>query len=85
MHAPQVTALAAGRLDDGAAIDTLLVGSQTNLLAYDVESNSEVYFKVKRRPIKIKTYVHQSRYTAVTNQIYFKVIGDQSNVLQGKQ
>ena len=44
--APQVTALASGRLDDSAATDTLLVGSQTNLLAYDVENNSEVYFKV---------------------------------------
>lgn len=24
----------------------LLVGSQTNLLAYDVEKNAEIYFKV---------------------------------------
>lgn len=58
VRAPKVTALAAGRLDDGAATDTLLVGSQTNLLAYDVENNSEIYFKVN---------------------------GDQSDILQGKR
>lgn len=38
--------LAAGRLEEASERDTLLVGSQTNLLAYDVENNSDVYFKV---------------------------------------
>lgn len=42
----QVTALAAGRLEDTAERDTLLVGSQTNLLAYDVENNADIYYKV---------------------------------------
>eukprot|EP00752_Nemacystus_decipiens_P014985 g13343.t1 len=41
----QVTALAAGRIDDKSERDTLLVGSQTNLLAYDVENNADIYFK----------------------------------------
>lgn len=43
----QVTALAAGRLEETAERDTLLVGSQTNLLAYDVENNADIYFKVR--------------------------------------
>lgn len=42
----QVTTLAAGKLDSSADCDVLLVGSQTNLLAYDVEKNAEIYFKV---------------------------------------
>lgn len=42
----QVTTLAAGKLDGSADRDVLLVGSQTNLLAYDVEKNTEIYFKV---------------------------------------
>ncbi|CAM9311746.1 unnamed protein product [Scytosiphon promiscuus] len=41
----EVTALAAGRLEESSERDTLLVGSQTNLLAYDVENNSDIYFK----------------------------------------
>lgn len=45
----QVTALAAGRLQESAERDTLLVGSQTNLLAYDVENNADIYYKVRRR------------------------------------
>eukprot|EP00903_Cladosiphon_okamuranus_P009887 g9391.t1 len=41
----QVTALTAGRLEEAAERDILLVGSQTNLLAYDVENNADIYFK----------------------------------------
>ncbi|CAM9465389.1 unnamed protein product, partial [Sphacelaria rigidula] len=41
----KVTALAAGRLDEAADRDTLLVGMQTNLLAYDVDNNADVYYK----------------------------------------
>ena len=42
-----ITALAAGKLDQGleTAADTLFIGSQTNLLAYDVEKNSELFYK----------------------------------------
>lgn len=43
---PQVTALAAGRLEEAAERDTLLVGSQTTLLAYDVDNNADIYYKV---------------------------------------
>lgn len=43
---PQITALAAGKLEENAERDTLLVGSQTNLLAYDVEKNADVFYKV---------------------------------------
>ena len=40
-----ITALTAGKLDRTQDNDVLLVGSQTNLLAYDVEKNSELFYK----------------------------------------
>lgn len=40
-----ITALAAGKLDPNSACDSLLIGSQTNLLAYDVEKNAELFYK----------------------------------------
>lgn len=40
-----VTSLAAGRLNPDLESDVLLVGSQTNVLAYDVEQNSELFYK----------------------------------------
>jgi Bardet-Biedl syndrome 2 protein len=40
-----ITALAAGKLDQNSPRDSLLIGSQTNLLVYDVEKNSELYYK----------------------------------------
>eukprot|EP00953_Heterococcus_sp_UTEX-ZZ885_P040855 20877-Heterococcus_DN1.PRE.2 len=41
----KVTALAAGRLAADSQVDTLLVCTETNLLAYDVERNADLYFK----------------------------------------
>ncbi|CAM9274965.1 unnamed protein product [Ectocarpus sp. 8 AP-2014] len=41
----EVTGLAAGRLEKSAGRDMLLVGSQTNLLAHDVENNADIYYK----------------------------------------
>ena len=40
-----VTSLVAGRLNPDLESDILLVGSQTNVLAYDVEQNSELFYK----------------------------------------
>lgn len=40
-----VTALAAGRLDPDLNNDILVIGSPTNLMAYDVEHNSELFYK----------------------------------------
>lgn len=40
----KITALGAGRLDPTLARDVLLVGTQTNLLAYDVEQNSDIFY-----------------------------------------
>eukprot|EP01012_Entosiphon_sulcatum_P024785 TRINITY_DN3001_c0_g1_i1.p1 TRINITY_DN3001_c0_g1~~TRINITY_DN3001_c0_g1_i1.p1 ORF type:complete len:716 (+),score=211.22 TRINITY_DN3001_c0_g1_i1:102-2249(+) len=40
-----VTSLVAGNLNPKATSDTLLVGTQTNLLAYDVENNKDVFYK----------------------------------------
>lgn len=40
-----ITALTAGKLDPSLGNDVLLIGSQTNLLVYDVEKNSELYYK----------------------------------------
>ena len=40
----QVSAVAAGPLNSSGC-DTLLVGTPTNLLAYDVENNSDLFYK----------------------------------------
>ena len=40
----KITALGAGRLDPSLSRDILLVGTQTNLLAYDVENNSDIFY-----------------------------------------
>ncbi len=46
-----VTSLAAGRLDGELERDVLVVGSQTNVQAYDVETNSQLFYKeVIRQP-----------------------------------
>ncbi|XP_041369340.1 Bardet-Biedl syndrome 2 protein homolog [Gigantopelta aegis] len=41
----QVTSVCAGVLDGNAAKDVLVVGTQTNVLAYDVENNSDLFYK----------------------------------------
>lgn len=41
----QITALLAGRLDSHATADILFIGTQTNLLAYDVENNQDLFYK----------------------------------------
>ena len=40
-----VTALEAGQLSPELSRDILVIGSQTNILAYDVEKNSELFYK----------------------------------------
>lgn len=41
----QVSSVCAGRLNPSAAYDILAVGTQTNLLAYDVDNNSDLFYK----------------------------------------
>ena len=43
-----VTSLAARKLDPELNQDVLVVGTQTNVLAYDVEQNSELFYKEVR-------------------------------------
>ena len=40
-----VSCLTAGSLGPDTAGDTLLVGSQTNLLAYDVHDNADIFYR----------------------------------------
>ena len=40
-----LTSLAAGKLHPHLDYDLLMVGSQTNLLAYDIEKNTELFYK----------------------------------------
>jgi len=40
-----ITALEAGQLSPELSRDLLVIGSQTNILAYDVEKNSELFYK----------------------------------------
>ena len=41
----QILSLTAGRLNDAVNRDTLVIGTPTNLLAYDVENNSDIFYK----------------------------------------
>ena len=41
----RVTALQTGRLDPDSNRDVLLIGTPTNLLAYDVEQNADLFHK----------------------------------------
>ncbi|CAM9776168.1 unnamed protein product [Discosporangium mesarthrocarpum] len=41
----KITGLAAGSLSPDNQHDTLFVGTQTNLLAYDVENNADIFYK----------------------------------------
>lgn len=43
-----VTCLTAGKLGPNTTGDTLLVGSQTNLLAYDVHDNADIFYREVR-------------------------------------
>ena len=40
-----VSAVVAGQLDPTKQNDVLVIGTQTNLLAYDVENNSDIFYK----------------------------------------
>ena len=40
-----LTSLEVGRLHPQLDYDLLMVGSQTNLLAYDIEKNKELFYK----------------------------------------
>lgn len=44
-----VTCLTAGKLGPNTTGDMLLVGSQTNLLAYDVHDNADVFYREVRK------------------------------------
>ncbi|XP_061177262.1 Bardet-Biedl syndrome 2 protein homolog isoform X1 [Saccostrea echinata] len=41
----QVSSICAGRLNPNAVNDILAVGTQTNLLAYDIDNNSDLFYK----------------------------------------
>ena len=41
----KILSLAAGRLNDAINRDSLVIGTPTNLLAYDVENNSDLFYK----------------------------------------
>lgn len=41
----QVAALSAGRLDPSSEKDVLAVGTQTNLMVYDVNNNSDIFYR----------------------------------------
>lgn len=58
-----ITALTAGKLDPSLNRDILLIGSQTNVLAYDVEKNSDLYYK------DVRCYVMKSRMKMATSYI----------------
>ena len=58
-----LTSLVAGRLHPQLDYDLLMVGSQTNLLAYDIEKNKELFYKDVRVLNKPKiTFLCRSKF-----------------------
>ena len=43
-----ITSLACGRLDEQLPKDLLVVGTNTNIIAYDIERNVDLFFKEVR-------------------------------------
>ncbi len=41
----RITSLCVGRFKPCAPHDTLIIGTQSNIMAYDVDNNSDVFFK----------------------------------------
>ena len=41
----QISSVAAGQLDANSMMDALIVGTQTNVMAYDVELNQDLFYK----------------------------------------
>ncbi len=41
----KVSAICAGSLDGMGVNDILMVGTQTNILAYDVQNNTDIFYK----------------------------------------
>ena len=54
----RITALDAGRLDPNSSRDTLLIGTPTNLLAYDIEA--AIFLEVRIRNSKEVHFAFQS-------------------------
>ena len=53
-----ISALCAGPLNAGSENDVLVVGTQTNLLAYDIVNNSDLFYKdVSLSPILCKIFI----------------------------
>ena len=52
-----VSSITAGQLNVNSQNDVLVVGTQTNLLAYDVENNSDLFYKDVSPYIYIYIYI----------------------------
>ena len=50
--------LAAGRLTADSQSDTLVVGTQTNLLGYDVANNYDIFYKEVRHTVCCLSLIH---------------------------
>lgn len=52
-----VSCLTAGTLGPNTTGHTLLVGSQTNLLAYDVHDNTDIFYKEVRQALYVTSHI----------------------------
>ena len=64
-----ITSLTSGKLDLSAEGDVLLVGSQTNLLAYNVERNADLFYKEVRGHCSKQTTCVPIAYTLHTSVV----------------
>lgn len=61
-----VSCLTAGTMGPNTTGHTLLVGSQTNLLAYDVHDNTDIFYKEVRQGLCGMSHI---QYTAVSKSL----------------
>lgn len=54
-----ISALKAGRLDPNCDEDVLVVGTQTNVLAFDVNNNKDIFFKEVSRHLIVRMNVFE--------------------------
>ena len=67
-HRQQITSLVTGQLTDGAG-DALFVGSSTDMLAYDVDANKDLFFKdVRHSCHRHAPLIDSGRYSCQTGR-----------------
>ncbi|KAL4125091.1 hypothetical protein PRIC2_008680 [Phytophthora ramorum] len=77
----KVTALAAGKFEAADQGDTLVVGTQSSLLAYDVEKNSDIFYKDVPDGVSAMLFAPAPRFGRDGGELFWTVTGDHVRAL----